>query len=285
MIRKKIGKSDDAIVGIIVAVLLIGLVLSVVSLIQTVFIPNWMEEIEADHMGEISDQIAQLKFAIDIQTALNISDIPIDVPITLGSNNLPYLSSARAYGNLEIIPNEVSIYIDDGISTINDYLLGVIKYSSINNYFINQDYTYESGSVIISQYEGDIMSTLPNFNAIFDGYNMTVVEFTIVDIVGVGNKLSASGFGNFPIRVEFSKSDNSTWNDIKYINITSENYQSWNIFLENILINAGLDSSNYTITSSDLDEKLSIEFADDHILNLNVKEIEIYAQIAPGWID
>lgn len=281
----KIRKSDDAIVGIIVAVLLIGLILAVISLVQTVFVPSWMEQIEADHMGEISDQFGLLKFAIDVQAALNISDMPIDAPISLGCTNLPYLSSERAYGSIEILPNEVIIHIDDGNSITYDYMLGVIKYSSSNNYYINQNYTYESGSLIISQYDGDTMSTIPNFNVSFDDYNTTDIEFTIIDIAGVGNKLSISGFDNFPIRVEFSKSDNSTWNDIKYINITSENYESWNILLDNILTNEGLDSSNYTITTSELDEMLSIEFSDDHNLNLNIREIEIYAQIAPGWID
>lgn len=281
----KIRKSDDAIVGIIVAILLIGLILAVISLVQTVFVPSWMEQIEADHMGEISDQFGLLKFAIDVQAALNISDMPIDAPISLGCTNLPYLSSARAYGSIEILPNEVIIHIDDGNSITYDYMLGVIKYSSSNNYYINQNYTYESGSLIISQYDGDTMSTIPNFNVSFDDYNTTDIEFTIIDIAGVGNKLSISGFDNFPIRVEFSKSDNSTWNDIKYINITSENYESWNILLDNILTNEGLDSSNYTITTSELDEMLSIEFSDDHNLNLNIREIEIYAQIAPGWID
>jgi len=281
---KNLKNSNDGVVGIIVAVLLIGLLLAVISLIQTVFVPNWMEQMEADHMGQVSDQFAQLKFAIDIQTVLNITDIPVAVPITLGSNDLPYLSSARAYGILEILQNGASIYIDDGNGTINDYLVGVIKYSSSNNYFLNQVYNYEAGAVIISQDEGDIMSTLPVFDATYDGWNSTDIEFTIVDIEGVGNKLSASGFGNFPIQVEFSTSDNATWYNVKYINITSENYESWNIFLENALINAGLDSSNYTITNP-LDEMISIEFDDNHNVDMYIKEIEVYAQIAPGWVE
>ena len=43
-----------------------------------------MEQIESDHMGQVSDQFAQLKFALDLQTVLNITDIPVAVPITLG---------------------------------------------------------------------------------------------------------------------------------------------------------------------------------------------------------
>ena len=103
---KRIKNSDDAVVGIIVAILLIGLLLAVITIVQTVFVPNWMENIEANHMDEVSAQFDQLKFAIDIQSALNITDIPISVPITLGSSNLPILQSARAYGLLEIMNNK-----------------------------------------------------------------------------------------------------------------------------------------------------------------------------------
>jgi len=174
---RKLKNSDDGVVGIIVAVLLIGLLLAVISLVQTVFVPNWMEQIEADHMGEVSDQFAQLKFALDIQTVLNKSDIPVAVPITLGSNNLPYLSSARAYGVLEIIPSDVIFYIqDDTITTDNWYYVGIIRYTSRNNYFLNQVYNYESGAVIISQDEGDVMTTLPDFNADFTLPNITNID-------------------------------------------------------------------------------------------------------------
>ena len=67
---KKFKNSDDAVVGIIVAILLIGLIILVISILQTVFIPNWMKQIEAEHMDEVADQFSQLKFAIDIQSAL-----------------------------------------------------------------------------------------------------------------------------------------------------------------------------------------------------------------------
>ena len=40
---KQIKNSDDAVVGIVVAILLIGLLLAVISIVQTVFVPNWME--------------------------------------------------------------------------------------------------------------------------------------------------------------------------------------------------------------------------------------------------
>ena len=108
---KSIKNSDDGVVGIIVAILLIGLLLAVITIVQTVFVPNWMENIEADHMDVISGQFDQLKFAIDIQSALELTDVPISVPITLGSSDLPILNSARAYGLIEIMENDISFDI------------------------------------------------------------------------------------------------------------------------------------------------------------------------------
>jgi len=58
----KIKNSDNGVVGIITAVLLIGLIISVFSIVQLVFVPVWMEKMEADHMDTVSHQIAQSNF-------------------------------------------------------------------------------------------------------------------------------------------------------------------------------------------------------------------------------
>ena len=281
---KEIRNSDQAVVGIIVAILLIGLLLTVITIIQTVFVPNWMENIEADHMDEISAQFDQLKFAIDIQSALNISDIPISVPITLGSNNLPILQSVRAYGLLEIMENEINIDFTNSSET-NQNSLGIIKYTSTNSYYLNQEYIYESGSLIKSQEEGDIMYVHPILVNTYHDASVTNLSFTIVNIRGVGNKLAASGYGNFPIQVEFSEdSDDYILNNISFINITSSNYESWQLFMNRTLIDNGLIySSNFTIHP--VGNTLHIEIKDNHIVNILIKKIEIDAQIAPGWIE
>ena len=59
---RKIKKMDGAVVGIIATFLITGLIVIVISLIQTVYIPKWMEQTEADHMEVVSDQFSQLKF-------------------------------------------------------------------------------------------------------------------------------------------------------------------------------------------------------------------------------
>jgi len=40
---------NEAVAGIVVAVMIVGLVLAVVSIIQTIYVPKWMETREAEH--------------------------------------------------------------------------------------------------------------------------------------------------------------------------------------------------------------------------------------------
>ena len=108
---RKIKKMDDAVVGIIATFLITGLIVIVISLIQTVYMPKWMEQTEADHMDVVSDQFSQLKFAIDTQSALQQPNIPISTSITLGNKEMPFLMSSRSYGSLEILPDKCMVTI------------------------------------------------------------------------------------------------------------------------------------------------------------------------------
>ena len=41
---RKILKPDDGVVGIIVTILIIGLIIIVTGIIQTVYVPQWLEQ-------------------------------------------------------------------------------------------------------------------------------------------------------------------------------------------------------------------------------------------------
>ena len=286
MERKKLKNSDDAVVGIIVAILLIGLFITVISIVQTEFVPNWMQQIEADHMDVVSAQFDQLKFAIDIQAVLNITDNPISVPITLGSNNIPILQSERASGAIEIIENEIEINIthnESNVMTVTSFSLGIIKFTSFNNYYLNQEIIYESGSLIKNQDDGNIMYVYPKLVETYNDSNVINLSFTIVNIRGVGDKLVASGHGNFPIQVEFSEDSTSySMNQVYYLNITSSNNESWFIFMNKKINELELNVP----PPQNIGNTISIDFeSEPRIVNIFVKHNEIYAQVAPGWIE
>ena len=99
---RDLNQDNTAVVGIIVTVLLIGLFLSILVMLNTVYVPQWLEESEAAHMEEISNQFAQLKYALDIQSVVNDSTA-ISSSVTLGTKEIPFFDKGRTFDTLRIV--------------------------------------------------------------------------------------------------------------------------------------------------------------------------------------
>jgi hypothetical protein len=276
MQMKKFNKSDNAVAGIITAILLVGLIVIVISLIQTTYVPKWMRGIEAEHMGDVADQFSQLKSAIDIQAATG-QKTPMSTSITLGNKEIPYFSASRAFGSLLILSNECNVTITN-ISRSFSYSLGIIKYSSKNIYYLDQSYIYEAGSVILNQSEGNVMSIKP-FSAI-KNVNVVNITFDIVNITEVGGSTSAGGYGTYPIRTEFVSSHAVVMNNVKNITITTNYPNAWHQAFKSTLKSVNLTyGTNFSVT--DTADEVTIKFLGATKVNLALNVIEIDAWIAP----
>ncbi len=278
---KKMKSSDDAVVGIVATFLIVGLIVTVISMIQAVYIPKWMEQTEADHMEVVADQFSQLKFAIDTQSAIQKPNIPISTSITLGNKELPFLTSSRAYGSLDILSDECIVTITNDSRSVS-YPLGVIKYSSANAYFLNQAYIYEAGAVILSQSQGNTMSIKPAFSVRYE--TDIDISFTIINISTIGGKRSIGGYGTYPIQTEFSNYyPPMSINNISEFTIVTNYPNSWHKFINNTLVNLGITyGTNFSMNVND--SRITVRFL-DLAVNFNLQVIKISAQIAPGWIE
>ena len=283
---KKMKNSEDAVVGIVATFLIIGLIVTVISMIQAVYVPEWMEQTEANHMEVVADQFSQLKFAIDTQSAIKEPNTPISTSITLGNKELPFLTSSRAYGSLDILSDECMVTINDSnVTKSKSYPIGLIKYSSANAYFLNQAYTCEAGAVILSQSQGNTMSIKPAFSV---NYGADInISFTIINISTIGEKRSIGGYGTYPIQTEFSDNDTTVFPNAKNITINTNYQNAWQKFINNTLINSGLNHHSYGadfLISVD-DDSMILKFNNSITVNLKLKYVKINAQIAPGWIE
>ena len=271
---KKIIKSESGVVGIVTAVLLIGLIVAVVSLVQAVYVPKWMEEKESEHMDLVVTQFAQLKSAIDTHIANAPKVIPIASPITLGNKELPYLMSLRAYGSLQILDNSFIIKINDNVIPS----FGTIKYSSMNGYFIDQSFIYENGAFITSQIEGNMISMKPSLSIGKENSTNVTINFTMVNIVPVGGKTNGGGYGTTSILTEYK---NSSYYEIPIVNnitINTTYPNAWELFFRGLL-----DKNNVNYTYFNNGNEVKINFTDS--IAAEYKIVNINAQIGPGWVE
>ncbi len=273
MIRRFI-KSDKGVVGIIVAILLIGLIIVVMGIIQSVYKPQWLEQKEADHMHVVSYQFTQLKHACDILSVVEQKNA-ISTYITLGSPDLPFFGSGGTSDSLEILSDTCNIAVSNNTNSLN-FSLGIIKYLSGNSYFVDQSYIFEAGALILSQSKASVLNGKPFLSV----SNFTNVSFTIINISGLEGKRFVGGYGTYSVYTEFLKSDTYNLSNLESINITTNYQNAWRLLFNSTT----LRYSGLTYEIKDTEDGITVEFSGS-LGNLVVKVVDISAQIAPGWIE
>jgi len=289
MIKRKknaIHMKDDstAVVGIVTSILLVGLFISIFAIIQTVYVPQWMEEIESEHMNTVSGQFSQMKFALDIQLhGTNQTIHPsISSPIQLGSEKIPYLLSTRASGTLSIYEQCTTIFVTNN-SQSEVFILNGVRYQSQNNYYVDQTYLYETGAIIISQQEGSFLSSPPFFYIQNQTNNEMIM--TIVNVTSVGRKSSTSGYDTTLINTQYDPSLDQTvvLTNITTLRITTQHPNAWSNYMNDTLTDAAMVyGQDYTIEVSTIQNTVTISYASENMFTLFVKTLK--AQISPGWI-
>jgi hypothetical protein len=288
MKNRKIKPHSQAVAGVIEALLLVALVSIVLSTIQLVYIPQIMEQKEAEHMDLVSNQVSTLKSMIDVQ-AMTRSSSPISSMITLGSSDLPYFITAKAFGEVSIRDNPAYkiVIFQEPVSLPSGVVpLTSIQYMADNSYFVDQSYILEGGGMIVQQPDGvPVMRSDPSISSI-NNTNSITVHFDLTHVIAVPGKNLTNGEGICFIRTNYSS--NRTHTELlqsgEYLRIYTAYLNAWNESLHNLLgiytvslpplmninVNSGVGYIEITPGTKDI------------LLQLNV--IDIYVQIGRGWI-
>ena len=283
MHHRKIKNSNEAVAGIIVAVLLLGLFFTMYAVVQGVYVPQWMENKEAEHMDQVANQFAELKSSVDVLTVQQQLYSTITNPITLGSRELPYFVTARANGELTIIENEDYKIDINGIKGSVEYDLTSIRYHAYNAYFVEQTYILEGGGIIRDQPTGtSTMIVYPSATiAQVDGDSLLNISFYLPVIAGKEEKITRYGCGNCFIRTNYSHFNEYT-DDISsgYLRIYSDYAEAWFDALNRTMS----DLVSVTLISTESPPYVEIsQMVGGDPVELYIKRLFIEAQIGPGW--
>jgi hypothetical protein len=288
MKHRKFGTHSEAVAGVIEALLMVALVSVVISMIQLIYIPQVMEQREAEHMDQVANQISTLKSMVDMQ-GVTRSSSPFSTMITLGSRELPYFITAKAFGELSVqenSPYKITMNPPPGSLPTGTVPLTSIQYSADNSYFVDQSYILEGGGLIVRQPDGvPVMRADPSIIA-QNNTNTIAINFNLTHVIAIPGKNYTYGEGNCFIRTNYSSSRLHTDNIPTggYIRIYTAYPNAWNESLHNLL---GIYAVNgyIHITPVSAQPVNYIELtpgSKDIILQLNV--INIYVQIGQGWI-
>lgn len=280
--------NKSAVAGVIEALLLVALVATVISTIQLVYIPEIMEQKEAEHMDEVENQFSHLKSVIDLQCQAKETG-PISTAITLGSRELPYFVTARAFGRLHHIPKELS---NNNITVVNQTIdktfdLSSIEYESVNAYYLNQNFVLEAGGVILKQDDGGEAMKIHPPVYFEKGVNNTIhVNWTLYNFSVLGNKSVAEGYKSSYIRTQIRSNRNAsqtyTYENVSFLNISTDYFEAWNQSLNWLKDQNQFDENDIYIRIND-ENTVSIESESENI-TVHIKVVDINVQIGIGTI-
>ena len=276
-----ITKSNNAVVGMISAILLIGLLIMVLSFVNYSYVPRWVENEESSHMEMVSNQFAQLKYALDIQSLIN-DNTALTTSIKLSRDEIPFLDPYRNFGSITVKPDRCTFAIMDNNSNYNNFTTDSIEFSSQNLYFVNQDYIFEAGAIILAQSNSSVMKGQPSITVTEYGKNLSI---TFVNVTGVRGKSFASGIGTYPIytRVLSTNDQFTTIENVEKLTVFTNYPKAWYTIFNDSLVYSGF---NYSLNPLDANNRVIVDFdnvpTDDY--NIIIKEVKISAQIAWGIV-
>jgi len=287
--HRRFGNHSQAVAGVIEALLMVALVSIVISTIQLVYIPQVMEQKESEHMDLVSNQLSTLKSMIDLQ-GMTKSSAPISSMVTLGSRDLPYFITAKAYGGISVKQNpkyNVTVFMPL-LHFPSGVPLTSIQYDADNSYFIDQSYILEGGGLIVQQPDGTpVMRADPSIAAHWKDSNTITINFNLTKVVAIAGKNQTYGEGNCFIRTNYSSNikDSETLVPGEYIHIYTAYPNAWNESLYNLIgdyANHGyIQILSHTALPTSYIEIKPVNKSIDFQLNINT----IYVQIGQGWVN
>jgi hypothetical protein len=188
---------------------------------------------------------------------------------------------------------------------VNSYPTGVFRYQSQNNYWIQQQYLYESGAVILSQNDGSISKLVPSITVLNQSAN-ALVKLTYIRITSPNTTIG----GTTPIQI-VTTIDDITKNAINSTHYlipdipnavaltitvyaqTENEAEAWNSSFEEIRrdanvpkewISAPTHESNSKISSMTINGPLASPDARDIILDFTIVNLTVNLQPTAGGL-
>lgn len=270
-------RSESASSTVVGAVLLLAIIVSVFSVVRVGYIPEWKNDAEYSHMNDVWEDMADLKSKIDLMTIALASDpdskdteITMNVPFHMGGGDVPLIGTIKSSGTLSVNKDECKIKItpDFNVNAIKPITCGAVSYDSQNRYYVDQDFTYEGGALILSQEERSSMMLYPSIRfsgSSVNGYNVSIHlveidknEYAPADVISSNTGCSLRITGK-----EFTSlydSDKNISDNIDFFTFTvnTDHPEAWYLYLNETIADAGI--TDYTTLPQPNGNNVSLTF-------------------------
>jgi hypothetical protein len=267
-------RDEEAVAASIGTMLAVLVVLALLTMVTTSWAPEWTKSKEADHMRTVESQMSNLKSMVDSLALSANTNAVVSSPLTLGSSGVPLFSST-ATGTITLKSSS-----SEGFNTFNltnstgrfeRVAYGSIAYESHNTEFVDQEYYYECGAILITQGKESVVSIGPG-TIIQNMSGVLEISLTMVSITSDGSTLSSDGTVGIQCRLVAEKiTTTNTWSGLEtiHIDITSPAYEAWKDYWTHIIPKCGVGSGDYDVAVDTVNEIVSVELRNVETVNVD----------------
>ena len=197
---------DDGLSEVVGFVLLLGLIVVALSLYQVYGVPAAGREDEIAHMNAVKDRFVDYKIALDSLWVNGRNGVLLSTAFELGTGSaatggrafaFPILTPAGSGGTVSVKSGGANLTIAPEGKDPVTIPLGSLTYTSSNNYWVEQTWTYQGGAVFLSQEGGTTVRVGPSIAVAKSGTGNINLDVALTRLEGSG---ISSGSG--PVRVE-----------------------------------------------------------------------------------
>lgn len=286
MPKTTFSESESAVSTVIAAVLLLGIIVSIITVINVSYIPQWRTGTEQAHMDDVFYDIASMKSDMDILAAtMDVSstntEISVSSPIRMGGGNIPIASPGKSSGIMSINSRDfgMSSSATDGVIAYSSgtFLedLGTIEYRSSNSNFVDQTYRYENGALILAQKQLSLMKQSPSIDIRrTDNSSNITIDINAIQVIGPARTISSSSVEEIHTRYNSSATLYASENLFTEITLTlnTEYPTAWEAFFLMKASQAGLNDTEYTVSSNATSVVLYMEGSAGQDIKANIRK-------------
>jgi len=254
-------KNEDAVSAVLSVVLVLGLLVTIATIIHVTYVPAWKSSAEAEHMDEVFNDFADLKSNVDLLAAISSdSEYSVSQNIRMGGRSVPVISPRKSSATLRTNPQAHDLYITVDNHTTNFTFsdLGSIEFESNNLYEFESNnlyefdrkYIYENGALILEEMGRSTIALSPAITFAKPENGTKSLTIQIINMSLDNESVSSSNIEKIIITSESSSTHYSNFTNNVRLTITSNYAPAWEAFLISRANDAGFNSSDYHVTTS-----------------------------------
>lgn len=156
VVKGRWARDRGGIAGSVTAVLFVIIITTLLAGVALYYVPVWSKDAESEHMNKVANQFLSIRDGIEDQIARGeaAGSLYSHIAMTSGTTtSFLGIQGEPSKGTLALDTNAslFEVYDSDNVSDIYALGKGELRFQSRNAYYIDQEYSYEGGAVLVRQ--------------------------------------------------------------------------------------------------------------------------------------